>query len=140
MAKTTILKKTRQQAVAKVIGAGQANITYFDLKLPDETLDLGNLVINITGMAWTSADSACSYIVVKRTRGWPEGGEEVLSLFGNDNWSLNQMFGISDTANNNGNIHVVMPAGGGTMYMTLSKPSGFIEPDFQGNVLIQRTR
>ena len=134
MAKTTILKKTIQQAVAKVIGAGQANITYLYLKLPDETVDLGNLVINITGMAWTSTDSACSYIVVKRTRGWPEIGEEVLTLFGTDNWSLNQMFGISDTANNNGNIHIVMPPGGGTMYMTLSKPSGFIEPNLQANV------
>ena len=47
MAKTTILKKTRQQAVAKVIGTGQANINYLDLKLPDETIDNGNIVINI---------------------------------------------------------------------------------------------
>jgi len=134
MAKTTILKKTRQQVVAKVIGAGQANINYLDLKLPDETVDLGNIVINITGMAWTSTDSTSNPIIVKRTKNWPDGGEEVLSLFGNDNWSLNQMFGISDTANNNGNILVVMPAGGGTMYMTLSKPSGFIEPNLQANV------
>jgi hypothetical protein len=132
MAKSTILKKTRQQAVAKVIGVGQANITYFDLKLPDETLDLGNLVINITGMVWTS--EGASPISVKRTVGWPENGEEVLTLYGNDNWSLNQMFGISETANNNGNIHIVMPAGGGTMYITLSKPSGFIEPNLQANV------
>ena len=137
MAKTTILKKTRQQAVAKVIGVGQANITYFDLKLPDETLDLGNLVINITGMAWTSTDSTSNPIIVKRTLGWPATGEEVLTLYGNDNWSLNQMFGIVDTANNNGNIHVIMPTGGGTMYMTLSKPSGFIEPNFQANSLLR---
>jgi hypothetical protein len=133
MAKTTILKKTRQQAVAKVIGVGQANINYLDLKLPDETMDLGNLVINITGMVWTSEGASGSPITVKRTVGWPAIGEEVLTLYGNDNWSLNQMLGIVDTANNNGNIHVVMPAGGGTMYMTLSKPSGFIEPNFQAN-------
>lgn len=133
MAKTTILKKTRQQAVAKVIGVGQANINYLDLKLPDETMDLGNLVINITGMVWTSEGASGSPITVKRTVGWPTIGEEVLTLYGNDNWSLNQMLGIVDTANNNGNIHVVMPAGGGTMYMTLSKPSGFIEPNFQAN-------
>lgn len=133
MAKTTILKKTRQQAVAKVIGVGQANINYLDLKLPDETMDLGNLVINITGMVWTSEGASGSPITVKRTVGWPTIGEEVLTLYGNDNWSLNQMLGIVDTANNNGNIHVVMPAGGGTMYMTVSKPSGFIEPNFQAN-------
>jgi hypothetical protein len=133
MAKTTILKKTRQQAVAKVIGVGQANINYLDLKLPDETMDLGNLVINITGILWTSEGASGSPITVKRTVGWPAIGEEVLTLYGNDNWSLNQMLGIVDTANNNGNIHVVMPAGGGTMYMTLSKPSGFIEPNFQAN-------
>ena len=137
MAKTTILKKTRQQAVAKVIGVGQANITYFDLKLPDETLDLGNLVINITGMVWTSEGASGSPITVKRTVGWPAIGEEVLTLYGNDNWSLNQMLGIVDTANNNGNIHVVMPTGGGTMYMTLSKPSGFIEPNFQANSFLR---
>jgi hypothetical protein len=133
MAKTTILKKTRQQAVAKVIGVGQANINYLDLKLLDETMDLGNLVINITGIVWTSEGASGSPITVKRTVGWPAIGEEVLTLYGNDNWSLNQMLGIVDTANNNGNIHVVMPAGGGTMYMTLSKPSGFIEPNFQAN-------
>ena len=133
MAKTTILKKTRQQAVAKVIGVGQANINYLDLKLLDETMDLGNLVINITGILWTSEGASGSPITVKRTVGWPAIGEEVLTLYGNDNWSLNQMLGIVDTANNNGNIHVVMPAGGGTMYMTLSKPSGFIEPNFQAN-------
>jgi hypothetical protein len=133
MAKTTILKKTRQQAVAKVIGVGQANINYLDLKLLDETMDLGNLVINITGILWTSEGASGSPITVKRTVGWPTIGEEVLTLYGNDNWSLNQMLGIVDTANNNGNIHVVMPAGGGTMYMTLSKPSGFIEPNFQAN-------
>ena len=133
MAKTTILKKTRQQAVAKVIGVGQANINYLDLKLSDETMDLGNLVINITGILWTSEGASGSPITVKRTVGWPAIGEEVLTLYGNDNWSLNQMLGIVDTANNNGNIHVVMPAGGGTMYMTLSKPSGFIEPNFQAN-------
>jgi hypothetical protein len=137
MAKTTILKKTRQQAVAKVIGVGQANITYFDLKLPDETLDLGNLVINITGVLWTSEGASGSPITVKRTVGWPTIGEEILTLYGNDNWSLNQMLGIVDTANNNGNIHVVMPAGGGTMYMTLSKPSGFIEPNFQANSFLR---
>jgi hypothetical protein len=137
MAKTTILKKTRQQAVAKVIGVGQANITYYDLKLPDETLDLGNLVINITGVLWTSEGASGSPITVKRTVGWPTIGEEILTLYGNDNWSLNQMLGIVDTANNNGNIHVVMPAGGGTMYMTLSKPSGFIEPNFQANSFLR---
>jgi len=137
MAKTTILKKTRQQAVAKVIGVGQANINYLDLKLPDETMDLGNLVINITGILWTSEGASGSPITVKRTVGWPAIGEEVLTLYGNDNWSLNQMLGIVDTANNNGNIHVVMPAGGGTMYMTLSKPSGFIEPNFQANSFLR---
>ena len=91
MAKTTILKKTRQQAVAKVIGVGQANINYFDLKLPDETMDLGNLVINITGILWTSEGASGSPITVKRTVGWPAIGEEVLTLYGNDNWSLNQI-------------------------------------------------
>jgi hypothetical protein len=137
MAKTTILKKTRQQAVAKVIGTGQANINYLDLKLPDETIDNGNIVINITGILWTSEGASGSPITVKRTVGWPTIGEEILTLYGNDNWSLNQMLGIVDTANNNGNIHVVMPAGGGTMYMTLSKPSGFIEPNFQANSFLR---
>jgi|688.fasta_scaffold104500_2 hypothetical protein len=137
MAKTTILKKTRQQAVAKVIGTGQANINYLDLKLPDETIDNGNIVINITGVLWTSEGASGSPITVKRTVGWPTIGEEILTLYGNDNWSLNQMLGIVDTANNNGNIHVVMPAGGGTMYMTLSKPSGFIEPNFQANSFLR---
>lgn len=121
----TILKKTRQQAVAKVIGDGQANITYLDLKLADETIDLGNLSYTITGMLWTATDSLAAPIIVRRN------GTNVLILHGNDNWSTTQMFGFSDTSNSGANINVTLPSSGGTLYLHMSKPGGFIEPDQQ---------
>jgi hypothetical protein len=120
----TILKKVRQQASVKLIGDGQANITSFDLKLSDDTLDQANVRMNITGMMWTTPGP--NPIVVSRD------GTVVMYLNGNDNWSMTQMFGISDTANNNANIAVAMPANS-LIYLTISKPAGFIEPNQQNN-------
>lgn len=121
----TILKKTRQQAVAKIVGDGQANVTYLDLKLSDETIDLGNLSYTITGMLWSATDSVSAPIIIRRNN------SNVLFLHGNDNWSLSQMFGFVDSSNSNANINVTLPSGGGTLYLHMSKPSGFIEPDQQ---------
>jgi hypothetical protein len=45
---------------------------------------------------------------------------------------MTQMFGISDTANNSANISVAMPANS-LIYLSISKPGGFIEPNQQNN-------
>jgi hypothetical protein len=86
------------------------------------TLDLPNVQMNITGMIWSTPGTVP--IVVTRNN------STVMLLNGNDNWSLSQMFGFVDTSNNSANITVVMPANS-TMYLHISKPAGFIEPDQQ---------
>jgi hypothetical protein len=108
----TVLKKVRQQASVKLIGDGQANITTLDLKLADETLDNGNIAMNITGMVWSTPGALP--IVITRN------GNATQYLSGNDNWSLTQMFGISDTVANSANIFIAMPANS-LMYLTITK-------------------
>lgn len=119
---TTVLKNVRQQAVVKMIGDGQANVTYYTLKLSDDTLDIGNIQMNITGLVWSTNGS--TPIVISRN------GNIVMYLHGSDNWALSQTFGISETVNNNANISVALPANA-LMYLTISKPAGFIEPNQQ---------
>jgi hypothetical protein len=118
----TVLKKVRQQAVVKMVGDGSSAITSADIKLTDETVDQPNVQMNIAGIMWTTPGALP--IVVSR------GGSNTLYLNGNDNWSLTQMFGFSDTSNANANITVTLPANS-TIYLHLSKPAGFIEPDQQ---------
>jgi|694.fasta_scaffold18181_10 hypothetical protein len=118
----TVLKKVRQQASVKLIGDGQANITTFDLKLADETLDNGNVAMNITGMVWSTP--GVTPIVITRN------GNVTQYLSGNDNWTLTQMFGISDTVANSANISIAMPANS-LLYLSITKASGFIEPNQQ---------
>ena len=118
----TVLKKTLQQAVVKFVGDGMSNVTPQDLLTTNVTLDLPNVQMNITGMIWTTPGTVP--IIITRNN------STVMLLNGNDNWSLSQMFGFVDTSNNNANITVVMPANS-TMYLHISKPAGFIEPDQQ---------
>ena len=125
----TVLKKVRQQAVVKIVGNtsagssdGTANITSLDLKLTDETIDQPNVQMTITGIMWSAPDTLP--IVITRNN------STVMILNGNDNWSTSQMFGFADTSNSSANITVTMPANS-TIYLHLSKPAGFIEPDQQ---------
>jgi hypothetical protein len=125
----TVLKKVRQQAVIKIVGDrsagtsdGTANITSLDLKLTDETIDQPNVQMTITGIMWSAPDTLP--IVITRNN------STVMILNGNDNWSTSQMFGFADTSNSSANITVIMPANS-TIYLHLSKPAGFIEPDQQ---------
>jgi hypothetical protein len=118
----TVLKKTLQQAVVKFVGDGMSNVTPQDLLTTNVTLDLPNVQMNITGMIWSTPGTVP--IVITRNN------STVMLLNGNDNWSLSQMFGFVDTSNNSANITVTMPANS-TMYLHISKPAGFIEPDQQ---------
>lgn len=115
----TVLKKVRQQAVVKMVGDGSASITSFDVALADEIVDQPNVQMNITGMMWSTPGTLP--IVVSRN------GTPSLYLNGNDNWSMSQMLGFSDTANNSANISVAMPANS-LVYFHISKPDGFTEP------------
>ena len=120
----TVLKKVRQQAIVKMVGSGTSTITSLDLKLADETVDQPNVQMTITGAMWSTDNSP---IIISRN------GTDIMYLNGNDNWSLTQSLGFSDTSNINSNISVAMPANS-TIYLHLSKPAGFIEPDQQTKI------
>lgn len=128
----TILKKVRQQAVVKFVGDGTANVDLdTDLKLADETfLGYANTNVTITGMVWSSSDSIISPILIKR----PFTGANIAILFGNDNWSLSQMFGFVESSNSSSNIQITLPPSGGTLYLTVTKNNGYREPDQQTKV------
>jgi hypothetical protein len=131
---TTILKKTRHQVIVKFVGDGQGNLTHLDAKLPEETLDLGNISMPITQLAWSSSDASFGPIYIKRPY---TAVANTHILHSADNWSLAQAYGISDTSNASSIINVMMPAGGATMYLTISKPGGFASPDLQANTLLR---
>lgn len=128
----TVLKKVRQQAVVKFVGDGTANVDLdTDLKLADETfLGYANTNVTITGMVWSATDSAANPILIKR----PFTGANTAVLFGNDNWSLSQMFGFVDTSNSSSNIQITLPPAGGTLYLTVTKNNGYREPNQQTKV------
>jgi len=128
----TVLKKVRQQAVVKFVGDGTANVDLdVDLKLADETfLGYANTNVTINGMVWSATDSAANPVLIKR----PFTGANVAVLFGNDNWSLSQMFGFVDSSNSSSNIQITLPPAGGTLYLTLTKKNGYQEPDQQTKV------
>lgn len=140
---TTVLKKTRQQAVFKVNGSGaDGTFTYLDAMLSDEYVpDPANVVMNITNILFAASDATAGPILVKRD------GTTIMTLNGTDNWALSQNFGFAETSNNSANIVVTMPAAAGMVYITVSKGSkgvytvanvvtqnGFVSPNFNANV------
>lgn len=124
----SILKKVRQQAVVKFIGDGTNTLDLKDLALADETFGgyTGGANVTINSALWTSTD-ANAPILIKR----PASGANVMILHGNDNWSLTQMIGFVDSTNSIANVSVTLPAGGGTLYLGLTKNNGFAEPSTQ---------
>lgn len=118
----TILKKVRQQAGVKVVGEGSVTISSLDLKLSDEAVDQPNVQINVTGAMWTAPGPVP--IIITRN------GSVTQYLNGNDNWSMTQMLGFSDSANNSANLVVTLPANS-MIYLHLTKAAGFNEPNQQ---------
>jgi hypothetical protein len=125
---TTILKNTRQQTTVKFVGDGQANLTYLDAMYAGDTMDMPNIVMPITQLIWSVTDSSISPIYIKRPF---TATANTHILHGVDNWSLSQAYGISDISNASANINVILPASGATLYLTISKPNGFVAPNQQ---------
>lgn len=126
---TTYLKVVRGQAVVKVVGdSATATIDIgSNIKLADETFaGYGSANVTINSVLWSSTDVNAP-ILIKR----PANGANVMILHGNDNWSLSQMMGFVDSSNSTANIAITMPAGGGTVYLGLSKVDGYTPPNQQ---------
>jgi hypothetical protein len=127
---TTILKNTRQQTIVKFVGDGQANLTYLDAMYAGDVMDMPNISMPITQLAWSTSDANFNPIYIKRPF---TATANTHILHSADNWSLAQAYGIADTSNASSNINVILPAGGATLYLTISKPGGFVAPDLQAN-------
>ena len=128
---TTILKNTQQQTIIKFVGDGSANVNLVDLAVANNTIDVqANLRVPITQLTWSVSDSPFNPVIIKRPA---NTGPNIFILHGTDNWGLAQEYGISDSTNASSNINVILPPGGGTLFMTLSKPAGFTAQDLQAN-------
>ena len=128
---TTILKNTKQQTIIKFVGDGSATIDLPNLAISSDTIDVqANLNVPITNLAWSVSDASYGPILIKRPA---TAASNVYILHSADNWSLAQAYGISDSTNASSNINVTIPSGGGTLFMTVSKPGGFIAQDLQAN-------
>ena len=123
MATKTVLKKTRQQAVVKVVGSGAVTILNTDVALADETLDSnGNVLMNINGVYYAIAGATAATIA--------RSGTTVMELIGNDNWSFSQNMGFVDNQLTSSNITVTL-AGAGTVFLNITKARGFYSPNYQ---------
>ena len=121
----TVLKKTPQVAVVKLVGSGSSTIDLdVDLKTIDESfLGYANANVNISGVMW-SFSGADSLTIARNST-------TVMVLYGNDNWTFNQQYGFTDTSNNNSNIVCTLSGSGGTVFVTLSKTQGYTLPNQQ---------
>lgn len=123
MATLTYLKKKRQQATAHIIGTGNATISMQSLALDDETIDFANVAprVNISSIYYTTS----SNVAITRN------GNLILDLYDTDNWELAQASGVVINIDNSSNIVVDFGTGRGTVLLTVTKVSGFQEPDQQ---------
>lgn len=121
-ARYVILKKTRNQAVVKVIGTGVVDIPLSDFKLVDETLTAPNADINF--LYWNVPPVTGAYIEVKR------GTNTIHYLTGGDNWSLSQGTGFVDNEYSDQSLRVEIIGGNSTIIICLTK-NGYTEPDTQ---------
>jgi hypothetical protein len=121
----TILKKTRQQVVVAMVGDGTSTVDLdADCRLADETFrGYANCNVNINSIVFSVPDTAPT-LVQRNT-------SNVLVVVGNDNWSFNQQFGYVVSQNNTANISVTIPSFGGTVFLSLTKNSGYSEPNQQ---------
>jgi len=120
-----IIKRVRQQAIIIFVVDGTANVDLVaDLKLPDETVtNVANTVrVTINSVIFTNSNSTTPITIARNSN-------TVMQLFGNDNWSFNQMMGFVDNEAADANIRVTLPATS-TLYLGLTK-QGFNEPNNQ---------
>lgn len=136
----SILQNVRQQTVVKFISdgsPGQSNVNLLDLKRPDETF-LGHALcnVNIQTVIYSSSDSSSAPIVISRGV-TAYSASNVMYLHGSGSMNFAQETGFHDKTLNASNVTVNMPALS-VLYLILGKSSGYLEPDFQGNIFVQR--
>lgn len=136
----SILQNVRQQTVVKFISdgsAGQSNVNLLDLKRPDETfLGVALCNVNIQTVMYSASDASPGPIVILRGSN-AYSASNIMYLHGSGSMDFVQNTGFNDKTLNASNITVNMPALS-VLYLVLGKSSGYLEPDFQSNILVQR--
>lgn len=122
----TTLKKVRQQAVIKFVGAGTSTIDLnSDLRLSDEIfMGYSNANVNISTIFYTMSNSTSPVSIVRN-------GTTIFELYGNDNWLFAQTIGAVENSNNTSNIQVTIPNPGGTVILGVTKATGYQPPNQQ---------
>ena len=135
----SILQNVRQQTVVKLItdgSTGQANVSLFELKMPDETfLGVGLCNVNIQTVIYSASDASIGPIVISRGNN-AYVATNVMYLHGSGSMELDQGAGFHDQTLNASNITINMPAMS-TLYLVVGKSAGYLEPDFQANSFLR---
>jgi hypothetical protein len=125
MATVSILKTIPQQAVVKVLGSGSATIDLENLKTSNQTFDRGNVRVHINSIAFsvtgTTIITRNSANIFKLTEGQ--------HTFEFSQQGSGTGFVLTEEAN--ANIVVNFGSNDGSVVMTLSKLSGYVDPDQQ---------
>lgn len=117
-----ILKNSYRQVAVKFVGTGQSTLSIYEVANADQTVDAGNVLLNITDVFHETAN-ACNVV---------RGGNVIFSTVqGQDIINYAQLFGLSLTENANANVVVNLGSGENTMILQFSKTRGYNETDRQ---------
>lgn len=126
-----VLKKTRAQAVVKLVaqGGGVSVVDLASLAIGEETFDRGNSSVTIAGM-FNTVDGQANIV---------RGSNVVMNFAAmqQDKWDFNQAWGFVLNENSNANISVGFSANG-TIMLILNKSAGYLLPAYQNYKDYQR--
>lgn len=119
----TILKKTKTQAIVKIVGDGNVTISPSDIVHSSQTVDSPNVFFPISAIIYN----------LKGDTNFIRNGNSVLQLNGATygSFDLAQGYGAQIREDANSNVLVTLAVGYNTVILTFSKEAGFIETDRQ---------
>jgi hypothetical protein len=122
MADKRILKVTARQAAVEVVGSGSATISIYDLIHTRQTIDVGNVELTITDVAYDVGNSAN----IKR-----EGNLVLAVNAGQNEINLTEKIGAALVDKISSNVVVNLGEAEGTMIIQFTKGNGYVDPDRQ---------
>lgn len=116
------LKVTRRQAAFKISGTGLGNVSIYDALYSDQTIDVPNVKLNISDLAYDVANSTS----ISRN------GNVVFNMnAGQSEFNFAEKMGINLNEDSNANVQVNLGASPGTVIIQFSKEAGYTDPDRQ---------
>lgn len=124
MANKTIIKNTRRQAAVKLIGTGPTTISIQELAYHDQTLDVPNVILGITDIAFCMGEAGN---IVR-------DGNVIFTMPASsyEEFNFTQTIGVS--LRENGNANIIVNFGNNvesTCIIQFSKEAGYVDPDRQ---------